>query len=410
MDCNRDEDNSTPKPDEKNRKGAATYARVSSGEQVKHGYSLYAQSERLREEARRRGYTNIYEVVDAGESGTNFEREGLSKILRLASEGKIDAVFVTSLDRIGRDLIESLNYVRRLDELGVKIVVMSGGETDVTTEIGLMTLTIQFPSAELENKRRAKFSIVGKVQSFKQKHWNKPEPLGYRKKADGWIEKDLRWGPVIRDVFKLFLETKNYQAVARMVNRRHGEVSQKPLTGHQVKQIVSNPVYIGKPQCAGKVVIRELGKPAIIEDSGLIFVDLETFEKAQEIIRENRKNFHKKMTVLDQFMEEYGIEVVPYIPRIAVLCPRCGHPTVRNGTLIAWGVTVCNYLCKKCGRQLRVPTKKDMERIQGWLSKRESGNGHNQFNGNSRHGTRPTTIEEFFDEGSHDSRGVGEDG
>jgi DNA invertase Pin-like site-specific DNA recombinase/uncharacterized protein YlaI len=393
----------TSKSNENNAKGAAIYGRVSSTEQAKYGYSLYDQVERLRDEARRRGYTDVYEVIDAGVSGTNFEREGLSKLLRLASERKIDTVFVTSLDRIGRNLIESLDYTQRLRELGVKIVAM-GGEADIKTEDGLLTLTIQYLSAELENRRRTKSSIAGKVQSFKRKHWNKPVPLGYRKRMDGWIEKDPKWEPVIRDIFELILESKktastkkgvSYRAIARTISERHGEILSKPLTDYQIKQIARNPVYAGRAQCAGRATIRELGKPVVIEDPSLAFVNIKTFEEVQKIMRENQEKLQKKKTALDKFMEEHGIEVLPYLPRLAVLCPQCEHRMVRNGTLTQWGVTVCNYLCKKCKKQVRIPTKKDMERIQEWVSKRE-GNSLTQSNGNSERNTIPTTLDSFL--------------
>jgi DNA invertase Pin-like site-specific DNA recombinase len=164
-----------PEPSEKKEGiGVALYLRVSSNRQAEKGFSLQDQEERLMEEAKGKlKATRIYKIADAGESGTDFTRKGLNEILELAREGKIQHVLVTSLDRIGRDLIESLDYVRKLRSLGVKIMV-AGTEADIATEEGLMMATIQFLSAELENRRRTKSSIAGRIQSFKSGRWGKP--------------------------------------------------------------------------------------------------------------------------------------------------------------------------------------------------------------------------------------------
>ncbi len=344
-----------PKPDEKSDRGVAIYLRVSTDRQAEHGYSLQDQEERLREEARRRGFARLYKVEDAGESGTNFERKGLSEILQLATGRKIDTVLVTSLDRIGRDLIESLHYARMLRELGVKIAAMSG-ETDIATEEGLMYATIQFLSAELENKRRTKTSIAGRVQSFKQKHWNKPVPKGYLKKADGWIEKDPRWEQVIKDVFKLFLETGNYQTVKHVINEEHKETLPKPLTRQQVRQIICDPVYVGRPQYSGKASKKEFGRDITVEDLALAYVDQNTFERAREISKKIKEKYSRgKENVINagELVKKFGSTILEEIPHIAVMCPECGERMVRNGTKILDGCIVQNYLCRSCNRQWR---------------------------------------------------------
>jgi site-specific DNA recombinase len=58
-------------------KRAILYARVSTDEQAKSGYSLAQQLEALREYAAREGYEDLEEVSDPGESGAYLERPGL---------------------------------------------------------------------------------------------------------------------------------------------------------------------------------------------------------------------------------------------------------------------------------------------------------------------------------------------
>ena len=57
-------------------KGTVLYARVSTEEQAKRGYSLAQQLEALRAYAGREGHEVLEEVVDAGQSGASLERPG----------------------------------------------------------------------------------------------------------------------------------------------------------------------------------------------------------------------------------------------------------------------------------------------------------------------------------------------
>src|ERR687886_2516617 len=59
---------------------AILYARVSTDEQARSGYSLAQQMEALREYAAREGYEILEEVVDPGQSGTSLERPGMDGV------------------------------------------------------------------------------------------------------------------------------------------------------------------------------------------------------------------------------------------------------------------------------------------------------------------------------------------
>lgn len=350
-------------PEEKGGIGVALYLRVSTNRQAEKGFSLQDQEERLTREAKERlKASRIHKIVDAGESGTDFTRKGLNEIIELARGNKIRYVLVTSLDRIGRDLIESLDYIRKLRSLGVKIIA-SGTESDIATEEGLMNATIQFLWAELDNKRRTKSSIAGRIQSFKSKRWSRPVPKGYHRREDGWIEKEPDWNPLVKDVFDSFPRVRSYQAVKDRINKRYRDFLTKPVTRHQVKQILHDPTYIGKPQYAGKVTV---------EDSSLAYVDPETFERVQELSgRIHRRHSHKKRDALQDFVRKYGLDVLEFIPDTAVLCPDCRGVMVKNGTVSIGEWTAHNYLCTKCGRQRKVPNKGQMGKIQEWASKGE---------------------------------------
>src|SRR3712207_9479830 len=80
-------------------KRAVLYARVSTDEQARSGYSLAQQVEALREHAAREGYEVIEEVSDPGQSGASLERPGMDRVRDLVAADGVTAVLAQDRDR-----------------------------------------------------------------------------------------------------------------------------------------------------------------------------------------------------------------------------------------------------------------------------------------------------------------------
>jgi DNA invertase Pin-like site-specific DNA recombinase len=63
------------------------YARVSTEEQVRSGYSLAQQLEALRGYAAQEGYEVLEEIIDPGQSGASLERPGMDQVRNLVAAG-----------------------------------------------------------------------------------------------------------------------------------------------------------------------------------------------------------------------------------------------------------------------------------------------------------------------------------
>jgi predicted site-specific integrase-resolvase len=61
-------------------RGVILYARVSTEEQAKSGYSLAQQLEALRGYANREGYEVLEEIRDPRQSGASLERPGMDRV------------------------------------------------------------------------------------------------------------------------------------------------------------------------------------------------------------------------------------------------------------------------------------------------------------------------------------------
>jgi site-specific DNA recombinase len=84
-------------------KKAILYARVSTEEQARSGYSLRQQVERLREYAAAEGYEVLEEVTDPGQSGASLERPGINRVRDLVAADGVSLVLAQDRDRFARE-------------------------------------------------------------------------------------------------------------------------------------------------------------------------------------------------------------------------------------------------------------------------------------------------------------------
>src|SRR5215212_288296 len=108
-------------PTTDNPKQAILYARVSTDEQARSGYSLAQQLETLREYAAREGYKILEEVEDPGQSGASLERLGMDRVRDLVATGGISVVLAQDRDRFAREPAYHYLLRREFEEYGCKM-------------------------------------------------------------------------------------------------------------------------------------------------------------------------------------------------------------------------------------------------------------------------------------------------
>ena len=102
-------------------KRAILYARVSTDEQAKSGYSLAQQMEALRAHVDREGYEVLEEVTDPGQSGASLERPGMDRVRDLVAAGSVSLVLAQDRDRFAREPAYHYLLRREFEERGTKI-------------------------------------------------------------------------------------------------------------------------------------------------------------------------------------------------------------------------------------------------------------------------------------------------
>src|SRR3712207_1379717 len=100
---------------------AILYARVSTDEQARSGYSLAQQLEALREYAAREGYEVLDEVSDPGQSGASLERPGMDRVRDLVTASGVSVVLAQDRDRFSREPAYTYLLKREFEEYGCKM-------------------------------------------------------------------------------------------------------------------------------------------------------------------------------------------------------------------------------------------------------------------------------------------------
>jgi site-specific DNA recombinase len=136
---------------------AILYARVSTDEQARTGYSLAQQLEALRDYAAREGYEVIEEVEDPGQSGAMLARPGLDRVRDLVMEGGVSVVLAQDRDRFARE--PAYHYILRqeFEEHGTKIRALNdrGDDTPEGTSPMASSTSLQSSSGRSPPRGRA---------------------------------------------------------------------------------------------------------------------------------------------------------------------------------------------------------------------------------------------------------------
>src|SRR4051812_32595861 len=148
---------------------AILYARVSTEEQARSGYSLAQQLEALREYASREGYEVLEEVTDPGQSGASLERPGMDRVRDLVATGSVSVVLAQDRDRFARE--PAYHYLLReeFEKHGCKLKSLNDrGDDSPEGELadGMLDLLAKFQRAQIaRNSRRGKLQKAreGKV-------------------------------------------------------------------------------------------------------------------------------------------------------------------------------------------------------------------------------------------------------
>ncbi len=192
---------------------------------------------------------------DGGFSGGNTDRPALKRLMADIETGKVDIVVVYKVDRLTRSLGDFAQLVEVLDRQGVSFVSVTQ-HFNTTDSMGRLTLNILLTFAQFERevigeRIRDKFALSKK----KGKFMGGCVPTGYFVK-DRKLHEDEHYGGIIRDLFRMYSETKSLGMTHRLANkkgyrtptriRRSGhKTGGAPFSRKVIYYILRNRIYLG---------------------------------------------------------------------------------------------------------------------------------------------------------------------
>lgn len=309
-------------------KKVAIYCRVSTTEQAEEGYSIGEQKKLLTYECEKNGNT-IYKIYsDEGISGKNIKaRPALKELLNDANEGKFDSVMVWKINRIGRNLKDVLDMVDLFDRNN--ITFKSATEPfDTTTPGGKMQFQMMALIGEFERGTIAQNVKMGMMARAREGRWNGNVVIGYdlklkehttnKKRKDTELVVNEKEAEIVRTIFKMYSQGNGYKAIANYLNK-FGYKTKKgnPFSLTAIKDILNNPVYIGKirynlrPNWSEKRRKGTSSNPLIVDGKHEAIIEQELWDKVQSMLQTSKG---KPSRIYDGEFPLTGI----------LKCPQCG--------------------------------------------------------------------------------------
>ena len=308
----------------------------------------------------------VDEFVDDGYSGSNFERPAFQNLFRELEQGIINCVLVKDFSRLGRNFVETGQYLEQVFPLfGVRFIAINDNYDSLNSQNrdGMLV-----PIKSMINEMYSK-DLSQKIQScFRSKEARgeiyTPVPFGYKKDQKNHLVLDEEVSDV---VVRIFLWKKSGMKEREIAKKLSAQGIQTPFTrrcqlGYLkntlrvkdpawqtvfVTKVLENPIYTGTMvynRIAYDETNRKIGQnpreswrmvpdnhPAII--SWELFDEVSALREAEQAVREERKTWCKQRRKNN-----------PNIFKGRIFCKECGEKLVchwqRDGSLY--------FYCKFC--------------------------------------------------------------
>jgi site-specific DNA recombinase len=239
------------------RTQAVLYARVSSKEQEKEGFSIAAQVKLLKDYASAEGFVIVQEYVDV-ETAKHTGRAAFSEMVTyLRTHPSVRVMLVEKTDRLYRNLKDWVT----VDELEVEVHLPKEGvvlsRDSRSSEKFMHGIKVLMAKNYIDNLSEE--ARKGMQEKAEQGIWPTKAPLGYRNVAssDGRriIEPDPQLAPMIAQVFEWYasgkLSIKELAARAREHGFRYAR-SGRAVPASTIHTILRNRLYSGEFDWKGK--------------------------------------------------------------------------------------------------------------------------------------------------------------
>lgn len=306
--------------------------------------------------------------ADKGISGTSTKnRVEFNRLMRHCRMGKVDLIVVKSVSRFARNTLDTLNYTRKLRNLGIDVYFEEQNIHSIDPASDFM-ISLHGSLAQSESESLSANVKWGKAQSAKRGKvfMNTKNLLGYTKDEDGNIKIVPEEAETVRFIYKEYLLGMSCHKIRQELERRNmlspGGKSKWSYTTvvsilKNVKykgDVLTNLTYTVDPISKKHKVNRgEVGQ-YYIKNHHPAIIDEDTFNRVQQEIR--RRNDIEKKTDIG-CLTEHGRYDSRYALTELLFCGHCGchykrcmwrnkekgyRPVWRCAKRIKYGTRYCN--------------------------------------------------------------------
>lgn len=283
------------------KRRVAAYARVSaSTEELIHSLanqvSYYTQLIKNNPEWE---FVEVY--VDEGISGTSTEkRTQFLKMMDDARNGRFDLLLTKSVSRFARNTVDLLKYSRELKSLNIEVRFEKDNISTFSNEGELvLALLASFAQAESESiSQNVTWSKQKEMREGIYHHINRC--YGYKWDGDEYciVEDEAN---VVRFIFESYINGISPTQISKLIQSK--TVTGKSFTRGTVRDILRNSIYTGDRtlQKYYTPIVRRKKRnhgqlpKYVLEDAHEAIIDKDTFDKAQNIMKEKAERTPKKV-------------------------------------------------------------------------------------------------------------------
>ncbi len=280
--------------------------------------------------------------IDDGYSGGNFERPAFKRLLKDIDKGVIDTVITKDTSRLGREFIDTSNYIfKYFPEHNVRYIAIlenfdtfkpNGMEDIIPFQTVINDMYLKDTSRKIKSVRHQKMKdglFVGSSVSY-----------GYKRSDEDnrkfVIEEEE--ANVVRRIYQMRIDGKNLTQIANILNnegiepptvkhKRNVKTAKSGLwTNSSIRTILTNEVYLGHliqgkydkiSFRSKKKYLKPRSEWIVVKDNHEPIIDEDTFLKVQNIFKEAKM---------------YRTSDVPHKLKGLVICGDCKKPmTFRMG-------------------------------------------------------------------------------
>lgn len=257
----------------------AKYARCSSDEQKKNGYTIGDQLDLIDGFADENELVSVGEYVDEGISATLEidKRKALAQLIKDAKAGKFDIVIFKCIDRFFRNVGEYYECQKQLRNAGVTWISIEESDLDPDDDDAAFKINIYLTMAEYEARKTSKRIRFNNKMRIKNKQvvtgnqcflfpW---EVTG--EKRNRYLIKDKQYEEMTFDILDFYETHQSKAATLGYINIKYGT----KMTMETLTRFLTDTLLYGEYK----------GTPGYVEP----YITKERFDRIQDILKRNAR-------------------------------------------------------------------------------------------------------------------------